>query len=425
MSEATEAGHPTDEELAAWIEDRLPVPAAAVLFAHLRDCAACWQRWAGLAAGVIDAPKGAPEPPLGLATYDFVLARVLSRVEPPPRMVWSLDNPRMLWASSSAFLDLACHWRDEGDLDEAHDCALHAVQLAMALPDTGNEALADLRCRTWCELGNLRRAGNDLDGAEEALCEAMTYYEAGSKYEPMLARWLDVAGSLFRDQGRFDEALDALEDACEIHLEHDKPHLSGRSKVKLGSVYLAMGKPRTAAKVFGESFPLLDRKDTGLIMVAIHNTLYAMIDARDFENAAKCIWELRQLYEVYGSPKLKVQFVYLDARVNAGLGHGPRAEKLFRRVIAAFEEAGQPYDAALAALDLAALLVERGRPADDVLAVLDDAVAAFVERQIYRELAVSFKLLTEAIDAGRNMADALATFAATVRDHSHLPGVKR
>ena len=53
------------------------------------------------------------------------------------------------------------------------------------------------------------------------------------------------------------------------------------------------------------------------------------------------------------------------------------------------------------------------------------AVAAFVERQIYRELAVSFKLLMEAIYAGRNMAGALASFAATVRDYSHLPGVKR
>jgi len=425
MSEASEASHPTDEELAGWVEDRLPAPEAAAFLSHVLSCGGCWQRWAVLAAGVLKAPKTAPEPPLGPDSYDFALLRAFARVELPAPRVWSLADPKARWAYSSAFLDLAYSWRDHGDLHEAHECAYHAVRNALLIPDSGTAALADLRCRAWCELGNLRRALNDLDGAEEALCEAMDYYEASSQYPPMLARWLDVAGSLFREQRRFDEALDALEDACEIHLEHGNPHLAGRSKVNLGLVYLMMGQPRTATKILSESYLLLDREDTGLILVAIHNTLWALADTRDFETVANCLWSLRRLYEAGATPKLKIQLLYLDARVAAGLGHGTRAEKLFRQVIDLFERARQPYDAALAAIDFAALLVERGRPAADVLTVLDGAVRAFVERQIYRELVVCFKLLRESVEAGRNMAEALTWFAGEVRAASHLPGVKR
>lgn len=426
MREESEAGHPADEKLEAWVAGQAPASVAAAMLAHVRVCAPCWQRWAAKATGVIDAPKGAPEPLLSLDAYDFALQRAFARVEPPPPRVWTLADRRTHWAYSSALLDLSNSWRDRGDLDEAHECAYIAVKHAELILDTGNpQALADLRCRTWCELANLRRSLNDLDGAEDALCKALDRYETGSRYPPLLARWRDVAASLFRDQGRFDEAIEALEDACETHLEFGYPHLAGRSRVNLGSVYLAMGQPRRAAMVLLESYHLLDRGDTKLVLVALHSTLYALAEAGEFETVAKLLWTMRPLYEKIAPPKFKTQLLGLEAKVATGQGLLGRAEKFYRREIADFLEAGHSYDAAIAALDLAALLIERARPSADVLAVLDGAVQAFVKRQIYRELLVCFKLLRESIERGRNMADALASFAREVRAYSALPGVMR
>jgi len=426
MRDESEAGHPTDEKLTAWVAGQAPTSVAAAMLSHVRVCAPCWQRWAAKAAGVIDAPTGAPEPLLSLDAYDFALQRAFARVEPPPPRVWTLADRRTHWAYSSALLDLSNSWRDRGDLDEAHECAYIAVKHAELIPDTGNpQALADLRCRTWCELANLRRSLNDLDGAEDALCKALNRYEIGSRYPPLLARWRDVAASLFRDQGRFDEAIEALEDACETHLEFGYPHLAGRSRVNLGSVYLAMGQPRRAAIVLLDSYCLLDREDTGLVLAALHSTLYALAEAGEFEAVAKLLWTMRPLYEKVAPPKFKTQLLGLEAKVAAGQGYFRRAERLYRQNIAAHRTAGRFYDAAVAALEFAAFLVERGRPPADVLAVLNGAVRAFVKRQIYRELLVCFKLLRESIQRGRNMADALASFAREVRAYSALPGVMR
>ncbi len=79
----------------------------------------------------------------------------------------------------------------------------------------------------------------------------------------------------------------------------------------------------------------------------------------------------------------------------------------------------------IAALDLAALLVERRRPAADILAVLDGPVRAFVERQIFRELMISFGMVRESVATGHEAAKAIACFADEVREVAARPGVRK
>lgn len=429
MSEERGAGqHPTAEELAAWMWNKVPPPAAAALFAHLRGCDPCRQRWARQAVVALTGPDGAPEPPLGPDTYDLALRRAFSRADllTRPR---SLDDPSTRWGFAAYLLDCAADKRNAGQLAEAHDDAYLAVVGAMSVPNEFGrpQALADLRCHAWMELGNLRRALNDLEGAEEAFCESQDWFEAGSQHPPLLARWLDLAGSLFRDQLRFDEAAEALEDAATIHLEYGCGELAASTLINLGFTYQAWGKPNLAVNTFHRAFKHLlpYALDAPLLTLkGMHNALLAMVDAGAAAYVATRLWKMRRLYEVYGTPHLRIQFGYLEAKVMAQQGHDVRAEKLFKQTIDAFRKARLPYDAAVAALDLAAFLVERGRPAADVLAVLDGAVKAFVRRQIFRELLISFRLLRDSVAAGQTQAESFARFADTIRAAAARPGAR-
>jgi tetratricopeptide (TPR) repeat protein len=421
--------HPTDEELAAWIANQAPSPEAAALLTHVWSCALCRERWTARAESVILGPAG-PESPLGFDSYDFALLRAFARVEPPQPRTYSLSDRSTLWALASALLDCASEERNNGQLADAHDDAYWAVVCALRIPAVGGppDALADLRCRAWLELGNLRRAHNDLDGAEAALVEAQTCFEAGSQYPPLLARWLDVAGSLFRDQLRFNEAVEALEDATRIHLEYDCRELAARALINLGITYSKWGKVDIALEAYSQAFDHLlacPPDDLMLTLTAMHNALFDLVDAGAADAVGRLLWLLRPHYYEIATPHLLIRLDYLDARVAARQGHHVRAVRLFRKTVAAFEKASLPYDAALTALELAALLVERRRPAAEVLAVLDGPVRAFVERQIYRELLISFKLVRTAVKRGSEAVQAIAWFAEEVRAVASRPAVRK
>ena len=443
MSDEGETGqHPSEEELAAWMRHEATPPTAAALFGHLRGCAACWQRWAPRAAALLLGPRGAPPPPLGPDTYELALRRAFARVESPPRVdAWQalrhmtqgcspLTDPGSLWPVVSALLECAAGERELGELAEAHDCAFQAVAFAMQIPENEGApgALADLRCHAWLELGNLRRAFNDFEGAEEALCESQDWFEAGSQYPPLLARWLDVAGSLFLCQRRFDEAVEALEDAAEIHLKYDCRELAARSLLKLAHVHYDAGKANLALEAFSRALRHLlagAPDDQMLVLTALHNTLVCLVDAGSAEGVGKKLWRVRRLYQQIATPHLRIRLDYLEAKAAARQGYHGRAERLFQKTIDAFEEANLPYDAAVTALELAAFLVERGRPAEDVLDVLDGPVEAFVERQIYRELLISFDVLRSAVESGRQAAETIAWFAEELRLAAARPGARK
>ena len=71
-------------------------------------------------------------------------------------------------------------------------------------------------------------------------------------------------------------------------------------------------------------------------------------------------------YALRRSPRsslIQVKLLWLDGRIAAGLGHPGRAERCFLEVRKAFLARKLPYTAAVAALDLAILWLERGHTA--------------------------------------------------------------
>jgi hypothetical protein len=427
MAGRRDARHPGDDELERWVQGQLPHPEAGMLLGHVLLCPPCRWRWAALVRGVLDAPAAAPGRPA--ASYELAVARGLERAahlrrrpEDVPRLA---EQPSVRWVACQVALEEVARLRAEERFEAAESIALQADLAARTLePTFGLAQVADLRCRIWLELVNVRRARNFLDGAEHAFGHAEDCFAAGTAEPLLAARLFDVGASLYRDLCRFGEAECFLNRAYHLYMREGRPQDAGRAAVKLAILFGNRNEPRQALGLLAHAVPLLQGAESRLLLITAHNIFMALTDAGEANAVARLLWTWRRLYDEVGTPLDKVRRLYLEAKVAFGQGQPVRGEELFRRNIAGFQKAGLPYDAALAALELAGKLLERGKTAT-VLELLDGAVAAFIERHIYRELAVSLSLLRTAVEAGKATAELIASFTENLRQAEAAAGGRR
>ncbi len=419
-------GHPTEETLERFTAGELDGTGETSLLLHLKACRHCWARFALLARGVFEAPVGLPGTPNAQEVYAFALARARARVEhllvEVAPVTYPVHDPLWLQGFAELCLEKAAGLRHE-NIAAAEDMAYAAVQAATRIPLT---ALApgkviDLMGMAWSEVANYRRVANNLVGAEQALILSLDCLEEGTGAPLLLSRHLDVAGSLLRAQRRFEEAIEAFSEAHQIYMEAGEQHLAGRALVSLASVYGYMERPEKAIAVLLPAFSLLEaKKDPGTALNAVHNMLVLCADTGHHERVAVALWRLRPLFQRFASPLDQVRLLWMEARLWRAQGVLGRAERLMRQVITAFSQEGLAYDASLAALELAPILLEQNR-LTDLLALLDGVVATFVERHIHREVMVTLAILRGAVVRGDVTARAIESFGEHLRAAGDLP----
>jgi tetratricopeptide (TPR) repeat protein len=404
--------HPSRELLQRFLLQELDEPQTATVLNHL--LAGC---------GVCSAELGELfQPPQGrysfaiaqarAANQDHLAALARARTEVHLRFAGAacqVDQPPMAdlerrpyhaWAWCELLLEVADRLRSE-NLHRAVDFAMLATLIADRLAGPFPLAtLADMRARAWAELGNLERAADYLECAEESLETALDHLAAGTGDDLLFARILDIHGSLFRAQRRFGEAVRALDRASRLYLEKSERHRAGRVLIKKGLALIYAEQPGEALEALERAFTYLDLShDKALVLSAVHNSLIALVDSAHHERAARLLWRCRPLYQAHASPLDRVRLLGLEAKVAAGLGQPVRAEQLFRDEKTGFEDAGLAYDSALVGLDLAALLIEQGRPAE-VIVLVDQMLGSFYERGILREAFASLLILRKAVEQG-------------------------
>ena len=92
-------------------------------------------------------------------------------------------------------------------------------------------------------MGDLLLAARELETAEP-------YYRNAQTLAPGDWRWAHLLGHLYRNQGPLDEAVTFLEHAAEI-----EPRALA-TLVRLGEVYLALGRPEAAAPLFAQALAI-------------------------------------------------------------------------------------------------------------------------------------------------------------------------
>jgi tetratricopeptide (TPR) repeat protein/transcriptional regulator with XRE-family HTH domain len=246
-----------------------------------------------------------------------------------------------------------------GAADPARALALAeaAFQVARQAGD-GRDAL-HLQGHALLFLANAQRVGGNLNGADATFARAGSLLRNGAEDSHLPpSRPLDLLASLRRDQGRFAEALDLLDQAlacgtpgCEGHILLNKAFTLEQMGDVRGAVTALQ---QAASRIDGEREP---RQRT----VLLFNLAVLLCHTERFDDAAKQLPELRVLIIEQENRIDQMRLPWLESRILAGQGDLPRAVAALERVQGEFAALGNFYDEARATLDLARLYLRQGR----------------------------------------------------------------
>ncbi|HEX3130772.1 MAG TPA: hypothetical protein VH394_25775, partial [Thermoanaerobaculia bacterium] len=221
-------------------------------------------------------------------------------------------------------------------------------------------------------------------GAEDAL-----------GYEPIL---LDLKAPFRTAQRRFPEAIKLLDRAVELflHGEHRDPHLAGRSLISKALLLTEMGESESAVRTLKGAAGLIDpERDPRLVLCIRHNLVDNLSKMGRHTEAADLLPELRELAAAQGGALDHLRLRWVEGRVAAGLGEHERARQLLNGVRQTFLDDENPYEAALATLDLVVPHLEEGNAAE-VRVLADEMVAVFRAHNVPREALAAVLLFQEA-----------------------------
>jgi len=417
------ADHPPSESFAALIAGNLDRGEQKRVIRHLiAGCADCGDA-AASAFQVLEHGRFGTAPRYRPESYEFPVRYALraarasfARLEREREMAAhevaaALEGPRRPlaalspheaagvrgWARTEALLNHVERFRTESPT-RALGLARLAVEAAARLDRNAHPIgqVADLRCRTYAELGNAHRLIGDLAEAERCLGVAYEHLDAGTGVPGLAADLLDRTASLRIDQRRFGEAEECLDRLIALRRAAGQPSLVGKALVLQGIAAVYGDDAWTARLRFLAALDELDPAADGrLVLIALHNLVDCEIELDRFEEARREQLSLAPLYERHAGEMDLLKRRGQEGKIAAGLGDLVSAEAIFRECRAAYGRHAMPFYVALADLDLAAVWVRQGRFAE-VYEVADQLVGSFAALGIGREALASFLLLREA-----------------------------
>lgn len=443
--------HPRRETLARFLLSRLPASEMRAVSRHLlAGCFECWSTTADLWGTDEDDEETTAELWVEPGGYDEVFDRVFLRASELYRSVEHdreharglyaelRQHPparqRMLVANSVRFRSRmlaellieeshAAGFQEPARAGELANLA-RTVGEALSVEDCGGREGKDSLCaRAWAQVGNACRIQSDHAGAERALAVAAALVEEGRVGLLDRARVLDLQASLRRDQRKLAEASQLLDQVISIYQRLGQWNLLGRALTQKSSVCGEAGDLETEMALLRRALDLLDpNEEPRVFLTARHNLIAALNQSGRSREAFAMLFSTRPLYFRMGDRLNLLRMRWLEGEVAQGLGRIEQAEVAYREVRQEFIELGLDYDAALASLDLAAILIQQGRLAD-VRELAEEMLAVFVSRDIHREALGAIVFFCQAAKlerAGPVLVREVAGFLRNARNDEQL-----
>jgi transcriptional regulator with XRE-family HTH domain len=293
--------------------------------------------------------------------------------------------------------ELLCVESKKAAADSA-ELALELAELAALIAGLvpGEEAWR-WRLQGYAEahLGNARRVGSDLWGAEEAFARASRLWQAGASGDPGLlseAQVLSLEASLRIDQCRLPEAAVLLDRA----LATDQGVLRTNLLIKKARLQESAGDYEAALATLGKaaspySQPLEPRQK----LMLRFNPAWNFTHLGQFRQAEALLPEVRALTAQLGNELDTLRLRWLEGRVAAGLGRTAEALAALTEVRTRFAELNIAYDAALVTLEVAVLHLEQGRT-EEVKTLALEMAPIFHAQGVHREALAALRLFCEA-----------------------------
>jgi tetratricopeptide (TPR) repeat protein len=256
--------------------------------------------------------------------------------------------------------------------------------------------IADLRARTFAELGNAYRVNERFPEADAAFERSIEFLEAGTGDSLLQARVLDLLASLRSAQRRLDDAIALLDQVYDLYLEAGDSHLAGRALISKGSNTFYQGYPGEAVRLLEKGLQMLDRrKDQPLEILTRLNIIDALANAERYHEASRQLLQSGLREKLADAPLILVKLRWVEGKIHAGLGRPEKAERAFVEVRREYLRLGQVYDASLVGLELASVWLRQGRPAQ-VRELAEEMYETFVELGVQPEAARALYFVREA-----------------------------
>jgi tetratricopeptide (TPR) repeat protein len=273
--------------------------------------------------------------------------------------------------------------------------ALHLTDF-LAPEVYGRGLIEDIRARAWTFVANARRMAGNLLEAERAFETAEVHLRRGTRDRLERAQTLVFKATLRRVQGRFVEAERLLRRALSVWLCAGESRRAVEAMVTWALVYQEHGEPERGIRLLREASALPAAvRDPRLALAIYHNLAVCLIDAGKFLEAKGVLLHNRDLYERLQVPGWLLRRRCVEGQLAGELGQTAEAETLLTGARDAFLEQGMIYDAAIATVGLAQLLLRAGRSAD-AEDLAREALAVFIGLGLERDAFAAYLLALRA-----------------------------
>jgi tetratricopeptide (TPR) repeat protein len=253
--------------------------------------------------------------------------------------------------------------------------------------------VGDLRARGYGLLGAARRLSGEIDSAADAFDTAHALQETGTGAPALAAEILAQEALLLRDQHRLIEAETALKGAIEMSEvlassakdpadTEELQRTAGAATLHLAWCDYHQGNQASALVHLQKAERRLDPdRDRKLALALQAGKLWCVLALGRTEKSAKeseaALAAARELAQQGDSETDRLRLRHAEARLHLARGDRAAAEQALRALAPAFAELRLGIDAALAYLDLAALILcESAAPRAAAPAATADALRA-------------------------------------------------
>jgi tetratricopeptide (TPR) repeat protein len=442
-------GHPSSAELAALLRGELdPLRAQEVLDHLLRPCESCLESVLNAPETETDRERATVElTPEQDADYEAAIDRAFAAVRRHERhlrgqraqatkILKRLEQGDDLNAAAKLPLTSGAYAKFRALLDRSwalrHEDPIRMVRLALLAVKCAEQLDArtygiqwvfDFQCEAQAALGNAFRVAQQLAKAETALSRARELFELGTHSPLLEICLLEREAALDADQRRFKPATLKLEMVYRYYRQTGDDHLAGRALVQQGLYMTYAGESERALRILRRSLALIDDSvEPTLAYAALQNQIRALCDCGRFREAERQLFLLRPLRHHAGGRINELKLRWVEGQIDAGVGRLERAEEVFLEVREGMAAVNRAYDAAIASLDLAAVLIALRRT-DQAKEIVLTAYQTFVALRIEREALVAVMMLKYSFEKGvatRGMVEEVAVFLRRFENNPSL-----
>jgi tetratricopeptide (TPR) repeat protein len=283
----------------------------------------------------------------------------------------------------------------------APGCAVEALELAELARRVARLAVVPEPWRPCLEgyaavfVANAHRVGGRPNTADSTFAEALELWKKGTPADPGLldaGRLFDLEASLRRDQRRFDEALVLHERALAL----TSPENSGYILLNQSATLEQKGDYPGSIEILEKAARRVDgTREPRLLFALRFNLAVNLLHLYRPEEAEQLLPEVRLLTRTLNKESDRIRFRWLEGKVAAGAGRPEEAIPALEQVRRWFAAKDNPYDTALATLELAALYLQAGHTAK-VKEMVREMGPIFEEQRVHREALTALILFRDA-----------------------------